>query len=495
MANLTQLMLDNYLQSALKGSSLEADDKTGLEVGDNIHMIEMELQKVHQAYEDLMKSSEKKEKLERAIRYKLEIEIKSLKDENKTLKEHLNAALSTMSKRNPENFVDDNEFRSEIQRRDILVARLLSQSKYFTVFVFLGYHWPNIREKTYSISFKNLIDKELLTEKERQEIELQAQRLTLEEQRNHIEVLDNALMNAQNNVVKLEGELRKKNAFEERANHLQKALGNLQLASERRSQMEKRVRNHLEKEIKYLKKQLNGSVQISDEKKEVESLKKALVDYEEKMIQLENEVAKWENKYFEESTMRKIEVNAASVPKDAKIAALEQTFQQSEKMIQEVRNERLKQMDELHGAHKKVTQLESKIRDLESKLAEKDAMIKVLQQHSLDKDVVLQKSLLAQRSATGRHARSASSMGLTTFSPGSNNVSSRGISASVSEVKESSIRSDNVDLYSTGIKSKTLSSSNSSSPTSFLKESNTSPGGLLEHCKLIKHRKRFSIFS
>jgi len=50
-------------------------------------------------------------------------------------------------------------------------------------------------------------DKELLNEKERQEIELQAQRLTLQEQRNHIDILDNALMSTQNNVIKLETEV------------------------------------------------------------------------------------------------------------------------------------------------------------------------------------------------------------------------------------------------------------------------------------------------
>lgn len=55
--------------------------------------------------------------------------------------------------------------------------------------------------------------KELLAEKERQEIELQAQRATLQEQRNHIDILDNALTNAQANVVRLEEEVRLKFTF------------------------------------------------------------------------------------------------------------------------------------------------------------------------------------------------------------------------------------------------------------------------------------------
>jgi hypothetical protein len=58
-----------------------------------------------------------------------------------------------------------------------------------------------------NLKFFCFADKELLNEKDRQEIELQAQRLTLQEQRNHIDILDNALMSAQNNVIKLETEV------------------------------------------------------------------------------------------------------------------------------------------------------------------------------------------------------------------------------------------------------------------------------------------------
>lgn len=44
-------------------------------------------------------------------------------------------------------------------------------------------------------------------------------------------------------------------------------------------------------------------------------------------------------------------------------------------------------MDEVHAAQKKVADLESRLKDLESKLAERDAMIKVLQKHTYDKEV------------------------------------------------------------------------------------------------------------
>ena len=47
----------------------------------------------------------------------------------------------------------------------------------------------------------------MIAAKERQEIELAAQRQTLNEQRTHIDILDNALTNAQTNAVKLEEEV------------------------------------------------------------------------------------------------------------------------------------------------------------------------------------------------------------------------------------------------------------------------------------------------
>lgn len=59
----------------------------------------------------------------------------------------------------------------------------------------------------YIISFRIFLDKELTAAKERQEIELAAQRATLQEQRTHIDILDTALTNAQGNVVRLEEEV------------------------------------------------------------------------------------------------------------------------------------------------------------------------------------------------------------------------------------------------------------------------------------------------
>lgn len=60
--------------------------------------------------------------------------------------------------------------------------------------------------------------------KDRQDIELAAQRATLQEQRNHIGILDSALTNAQQNIRRLEEELRKKQIYIDRLNQVHGAL-------------------------------------------------------------------------------------------------------------------------------------------------------------------------------------------------------------------------------------------------------------------------------
>lgn len=89
--------------------------------------------------------------------------------------------------------VDVLELKKEINKRDSLISRLVAQSKCPLV--------------VYSFAKDRFVGKEYNSDKERQEIELQAQRLTLQEQRNHIEILDTALMNAQNNIILLENEV------------------------------------------------------------------------------------------------------------------------------------------------------------------------------------------------------------------------------------------------------------------------------------------------
>lgn len=91
-----------------------------------LQKFETEIQKVHQIeqmYEELMLSAEKKEKLERAARYKLEIEIKRLHQQNKQLKDQLTSALASKEAQ------ESDMKKEDTQKTDLLFSTLLAQSK------------------------------------------------------------------------------------------------------------------------------------------------------------------------------------------------------------------------------------------------------------------------------------------------------------------------------------------------------------------------------
>ena len=48
--------------------------------------------------------------------------------------------------------------------------------------------------------------------------------------------------------------------------------------------------------------------------------------------------------------MRQVAIDAASIPKDAKIAALEKNSAQSEKLIADARSDKMKQFEELQNS-------------------------------------------------------------------------------------------------------------------------------------------------
>ncbi|KYM79369.1 Angiomotin [Atta colombica] len=311
--------------------------------------LEQEIAKVHRVHEELAASCERREKLERAARMKLQNECRRLTELNRAYRDQIDL-LSVRTDSPP--IVDT--LRKELSQRELLIGQLLSQNK------------------------------ELTNAKERQEIELTAQRATLQEQRTHIDILDTALTNAQGNVVRLEEECRKKQVYVERVGQLQRALSSLQASSDRREETERQLRGQLEKELREGGGSGNGNEQTSNGET-IADLKRRLRERDEKIMSLEGDVAKWEQRYLEESALRQAAIDAASLPKDAKIAALEKTSQDAEKLIAEARSEKMKHMDEVHAAQKKLADLESRMKDLESKLAERDAMIKVLQKHTYDK--------------------------------------------------------------------------------------------------------------
>ncbi|XP_022248541.1 uncharacterized protein LOC106465007 [Limulus polyphemus] len=93
-----------------------------------LQKFELEIQKVHQSHEELVRSSEKREKLERAIRTHLEMEIRRQQENNRELKGQLEAATSQLTKRSLTDH-DDSELQNKLSRKDMTITQLLSQSK------------------------------------------------------------------------------------------------------------------------------------------------------------------------------------------------------------------------------------------------------------------------------------------------------------------------------------------------------------------------------
>ncbi|XP_013138741.1 PREDICTED: uncharacterized protein LOC106103509 [Papilio polytes] len=152
---------------------------------------------------------------------RLQADCRRLQDINRALKQQVEV-VSQGVRSETDSSVE--ALRKELQNREMLIAQLITQNK------------------------------ELACAKERQEIEMSAQRATLQEQRTHIDILDTALTNAQANVVRLEEECRHASGYVERVVGLQRALASLQQASDRREHTERKLRAQLEKELQTLRK-------------------------------------------------------------------------------------------------------------------------------------------------------------------------------------------------------------------------------------------------
>ncbi|KAF4787734.1 Angiomotin-like protein 2 [Turdus rufiventris] len=346
------------------------------EKADKLQKFEIEIQRISEAYEGLVKTTTKRESLDKAMRNKLEGEIRRLHDFNRDLRERLETA------------------NRQLASRD-----------------FDG-HEDKATEGLYATQ-----NKEHLKEKEKLEMELAAVRSANEDQRRHIEILDQALNNAQAKVIKLEEELRRKQAYVEKVEKLQQALTQLQAACEKREQMERRLRTRLERELDSLRmQQRQGSYQASSlPEHNAPALMELVREKEERILALEADMTKWEQKYLEESTIRHFAMNAAATAateRDASAPSHSHNGSYGETAL-EVRG--WQEEEEIVQANRRCQDMEYTIKNLHAKIIEKDAMIKVLQQRSRkDPGKVDSASLRPARSvpsiaaATGVHSRQTS---------------------------------------------------------------------------------------
>lgn len=312
-----------------------------------LHKLETEIQLVSEAYENLVKSSSKREGLEKTMRSKLELEVRRLHDFNRDLRERMETANKQLAAKECDG--------SEDNRKTI--SQLLTQNK------------------------------ESVREKEKLEMELSALRSTTEDQRRHIEIRDQALNNAQAKVVKLEEELKKKQVYVEKVERMQQALTQLQAACEKREQLEHRLRTRLERELESLRMQQRQGGSHSSGAAPPEYNATALMEHlrekEERILALEADMTKWEQKYLEESVMRQFALDAAAsvaTQRDTSAAVMSHSPSCSYDTSVEARIQ--KEEEEILMANRRCLDMESRIKNLHAQIIEKDAMIKVLHQRS-----------------------------------------------------------------------------------------------------------------
>ncbi|KAF1564834.1 Angiomotin-like protein 2, partial [Eudyptes schlegeli] len=332
------------------------------EKASRIQKLESEIQRISEDYENLVKASSKREALEKAMRNKRDGEMRRLQDFNRDLKERLESANKQLASKTQES-QESNQGS---------VAKLLAQSY------------------------------EHQQEKEKLEREVSLLRSANEDQRRRAELLEQALGSAQARAAKAEAELRKKRAYVEKVERLQAALGQLQAACEKREQLELRLRTRLEQELKMLRAQQRqaGTTGGGTPELSAHTLSEQLREKEEKILALEADMTKWEQKYLEECTMRQFAMDAAAT------AAAQRDTTLISHSPRHSPNSSFNE-DLLLASHKH-QEMENRLKALHAQILEKDAVIKVLQQRSRrDPSKALQGSLRPAKSVPSVFTASA----------------------------------------------------------------------------------------
>ncbi|XP_055322389.1 uncharacterized protein LOC129578205 isoform X6 [Sitodiplosis mosellana] len=264
--------------------------------------LEEEVTNIYRAHEELKQTCERREKLERAARMRLQSDLQRVQELNSVMKDQVDILQSQLLA------------PSEHQ---ILIAQLFTQNK------------------------------ELSAAKERQDIEIGAQRATLQEQRNHIGILDSALTNAQQNIRRLEEELRKKQMYIDRLNQLHQL--------QQPKQCERK--NMLEFDPELVK-ESNRSGSSTNSETKWQMADKA------QMIRVENE-------------QRHIDDGRQNTSK------LSTMDKQDDRILAEAKQDKLRYLEEVHSAQRKMNDLQAHLKVLESKLADKDVEIRLLQEKKI----------------------------------------------------------------------------------------------------------------
>ncbi|KAK2507175.1 hypothetical protein MC885_012551, partial [Smutsia gigantea] len=177
--------------------------------------------------------------------------------------------------------------------------------------------------------------------------------------------------------------LKKKQVYVDKVEKMQQALVQLQAACEKREQLEHRLRTRLERELESLRiQQRQGSSQPTNVSEyNAAALMELLREKEERILALEADMTKWEQKYLEENVMRHFALDAAAtVAAQRDTTVISHSPNTSYDTALEARIQ--KEEEEILMANKRCLDMEGRIKTLHAQIIEKDAMIKVLQQRS-----------------------------------------------------------------------------------------------------------------
>ncbi|XP_073705009.1 angiomotin-like 2b [Garra rufa] len=282
-----------------------------------IQKLEQEIQRISEAYGTLMKGCAKRETLEQALRNKLMAEIKRLQQSSIQAAKEAEAA-------------DQNQ---------------------------------------------HVIEKLLLQNEEQQlqcahlEQEVQHLQNEVENQQRRSEALETALRSTQTRSQQLWTELQRKRAYVEKVERLQGALTQLQATCEKREGLETRLRTRLEQELRSIRNQQRQPQPVCAESHvSVSTLQEHLREKEERILSLEADKTRWEQKYLEEKTMREFAMDAA-----ATAAAQRDTTIINHSPCHSF-------IEELPSSEHRNQEVENRIRALYTQILEKDTVISVLKQ-------------------------------------------------------------------------------------------------------------------
>ena len=192
-----------------ENKKLRAQVATATAATARLAQLEAQYEAVERDYKELVRRQERREQLEAEMRSRLDDQVRGLHQNNRRLQQQLDLALlqlQAMDAQAPDNL---SAVLQELRAEKAALAGL----------------------------------------KERQDMELEAQRATLEEQRTHIHVLDKALANAQEKALRLDAQLKRKAPLMEQAESSHKLLCSLQAELRRRDEVYRNRESQLQMQI------------------------------------------------------------------------------------------------------------------------------------------------------------------------------------------------------------------------------------------------------